>query len=807
MENIERLIFEHSMLLLEIHDFLGKVDYSKKFVSANVVKRAKQHFETILHSENGEIVLNAKNKTNVYNCYNKFYSEYLDNPVAPLGAISQNRTELYNSVLGTIITATSQLTELVNGYTGTDENVITLAENAIMCVKGRVCNSMLAIMKNSLNNKTDFYTQIPKEFGDAVDQTYAMLECSKVKYVTDRTCVNTIYTMESLKDILELFNNALLTKQEVKDINNRESYSIYTPHNSWVHTDKFGFKYTNKLLSTGFGERLKEKQKITTQTLPNKIKEQKDQIFETLKNSYVESTYFAEKLYEKFNYPQYYKKIDINVEKVAEQSTSDNKNAEKVNVSKQTTKKAKVKREIDFGKLFGELWYGISLPFKLLGKLFAKIGVGIWKGFCWLSKIIAYPFVLLFKLIAHNPVVGIVLGLVVVVTPITLYFVFKKPCCYDYGKVVAESTCTTHGKAEYKCWVHNKTKTVELPLKHNVSNNVCVGCGESFETSVSFYTHENVLYVDAKFVNGKYEWYDDVVVCPTQEDGEVNSVNLDGVKAKNVELYLPNTATKFSAPRGEFKNLTIYVGNNGTVVDLQECEVKNLNIVGNVKEIANANSVKKIVSYGHVTTLIVEDYSKLDRFVATSGVSAINTNNFGKTMFLSSEMAITYSIEENEDLQNIYVDENHISLKSVDGVVYTKDLSKLVCYPKNKREKTLVLPAELKTDENLVIQLKNVSRLRTIKYPDGLDCVHLNFDESTKIKNVKIGTGVKELYVALVGDLEKVTFAESDLTFEGYRRKNGSFTEKLSDNFVTKSAEENAEYLKSLGFTCKFNKI
>lgn len=821
MANIERLIFEHSMLALEMHNFLGKVDFDKKSVPSGVIDNAKKVFETILQSENCEIAKNLGVETdcvdepkqkNVYEHYLKFYSEYLNNPVAKKGVISQNRVELYNNVFDSVYASINELTNLLNQYTGNDNNLLNLGQYAVMCLKGRVANSTLVVLKKEINVKADFFTSIPKTFGDFVCSLQALLDCSVVKRNNDLTCVNTIYGLDELEQVVGMFKSALLTEKEAKNINNREAYSIYTPHNTWVHTDKFGFKYVNKFYNTGFAETLKEKQNITTTKLPALIKEQREKVFETLKGSYEDAKFFAQNLFETFGYTSYY---TSNVAEQVEEKEVENAKTEKP----ETIKPQKEHKHIDFKKGFSELgsslataFTGVGWFFKKVGLMFKNIGVGIWKALLWILKIIAFPFVALFKLVRKNPVVGIVLGLVIVATPITCYFVFKKPCCYDYGKVVAESTCTTHGKAEYKCLVHNKTKTVELPLKHNVLNNVCSGCGKTIASNIEAYsqneTSGTTYYVDAKFVNGKYEWYDhDVVICPTAEDGVVDKVVLGRVLAKNAEIYLPNTVNEFKGLEAEFKNLTIYVGNNGTVLDFEDCEVKNLSVVGNVKEIKNLNNVDKIVAYGHVTTLTVEDYTKLDRFVATGGVSAINTNNLGKTLFLSNEMSVDFNIDENEDLQNIFVDENHPSLKSVDGVVYTKNLSQLVCYPKNKREKTLVLPKELKSDENFVIKLKNAKNLRTIKYPDGLKCVHLNFDDSTKIKNVEIGTGVKEVYLGLVKHLEKVSFAESNLTFECYKRNNGVFTEKQEQNFVTKGAKENVEFLKGLGFVCKFEKV
>ncbi|MBO4731694.1 MAG: leucine-rich repeat protein, partial [Spirochaetaceae bacterium] len=54
-----------------------------------------------------------------------------------------------------------------------------------------------------------------------------------------------------------------------------------------------------------------------------------------------------------------------------------------------------------------------------------------------------------------------------------------------------------------------------------------------------------------------------------------------------------------------------------------------------------------------------------------------------------------YAFRDCDSLIEIIVDEHNENFKSVDGVLYSKDCSVLVCYPKSKNGKSFILPAEV----------------------------------------------------------------------------------------------------------------
>ena len=130
------------------------------------------------------------------------------------------------------------------------------------------------------------------------------------------------------------------------------------------------------------------------------------------------------------SFPQYYGEVrEVKVENTPVE------NVVAIDASKTSTYIPK--KKVNIGKIFANIGAGLLIGLQYIGKFFAKIGVGIWKGACAIAKVIAFPFVWLFKICAKKPIIAVVLGLIVVATPIICYFVLREPCCYTYGKVVA----------------------------------------------------------------------------------------------------------------------------------------------------------------------------------------------------------------------------------------------------------------------------------------------------------------------------------------------------------------------------------
>ncbi|MBR2468327.1 MAG: hypothetical protein IKB42_04735 [Clostridia bacterium] len=804
----ERLLFEHSILSLQLYNYLSKIDFSNNTVNSAAVASAKRVFDTILKSKNCEIrkslpdidmANDGPRELNIYEIYMRVYSDLFDNVNMVF-----KRKELYSHIDTAVYNICTTITELLNEYSGTDENLVNLAQNAVMMLKGRFINSALTIMKDSISGKADLYTHIPADFGNSADQIYALVESTVVHKSPEKTCVNTIYTIDQIKELVGLFNSALLSENDANNLNNKEAYSIYTPHNTWVHTDRSGFKYVDHHFNTGFAKTIQDKSNIIQFTLPKAIKEQKMSVGNTLKGNYSEATFFAEKLYTKMMYPQYYGSVVGNQNNIEQETVAiSSQSAEVDNVSKP---------KVEVGKVFGKIGMWLLLILQGIGKFFVKLGLSLWKGVVAVVKVVSYPFVVLYKLCVRKPVVAVILGLVVVAIPIACFFILRDPCCYDYGKVVVESTCTTHGKAEYRCVEHNKVKSVELPFKHNVVNNKCTLCGGGFATDAQDaysqeYNGKSVYFVNSVYDNqAKRKKDDHTIIAPSIEDGIVEQVWLE-YWATSVEVYLPSTVTSFVATRTEIKNITIYSQNADLVVDLDDCETKNLYIVGEVKTITNVDDVDNIVVYGTLDKVIVEEFEDLDKFVVTGGLKDIVAEEYGRTLYISDGMTITNSMKLDDDIESVYVSRTHTTLTADDGVVYTKDLSQMVFYPKNSREKTLELPDRFTDTESLVQLLDGVENLRTIEYPDGLKIVHLNYLASTKIKNVEISENVKEIYIGDIRGLKSVEIDDS-IAFEIYRKNGAEYTEKQPGIWrPTDNSKQNAEYLKNLGFTAKLVRV
>ena len=88
------------------------------------------------------------------------------------------------------------------------------------------------------------------------------------------------------------------------------------------------------------------------------------------------------------------------------------------------------------------------------------------------------------------------------------------------------------------------------------------------------------------------------------------------------------------------------------------------------------------------------DYSVLDGTVVICDEAFRTCRYFHKITLPSSVISIgTYTFLECEFLKEINVNENNKIYKSIDGVLYTKDLKTIICYPIRKNDKKFVIPS------------------------------------------------------------------------------------------------------------------
>jgi hypothetical protein len=128
---------------------------------------------------------------------------------------------------------------------------------------------------------------------------------------------------------------------------------------------------------------------------------------------------------------------------------------------------------------------------------------------------------------------------------------------------------------------------------------------------------------------------------------------------------------------------------------------------------------------GTATTLIQYPLSKATaEFIIPNGVKTISTQAFYSCKYIT-KVTIPASVtsigatafQACAKMTEIIVDENNAHYCAVDGVLYTKDITQLLCYPAGKKDTTYVLPATVTTLVNNTFQ--SVSALTTILVEDG----------------------------------------------------------------------------------------
>lgn len=135
-----------------------------------------------------------------------------------------------------------------------------------------------------------------------------------------------------------------------------------------------------------------------------------------------------------------------------------------------------------------------------------------------------------------------------------------------------------------------------------------------------------------------------------------------------------------------------------------------------------------------------------------ANVSTIDINTFNgcdalQTISLSSSIS---SLEDNTfgnriSLQSISVPDENMSLKTVDGVLYDKNITKLICFPANKNVTTYTVPETV--TEIGAYAFRNNKNLTSVIIPESVRSIGLQALYScTKLSDVYINQAESELF-------------------------------------------------------------
>ena len=140
-------------------------------------------------------------------------------------------------------------------------------------------------------------------------------------------------------------------------------------------------------------------------------------------------------------------------------------------------------------------------------------------------------------------------------------------------------------------------------------------------------------------------------------------------------------------------------------------------------------------------------------------------------------------------LTNIYVDKNNAFYFDIDGVLYTKNQERLICYPANKEATSYIIPQGVKVIEknafSRCINLRDVvipNGVKEIKYDAFIGCTNLcsiTLPDSTE--------SIGEYAFSGCSNLNSITFSNNILNIE-----TGAFRicKNLQDVFYKGTAEE-----------------
>ena len=102
-----------------------------------------------------------------------------------------------------------------------------------------------------------------------------------------------------------------------------------------------------------------------------------------------------------------------------------------------------------------------------------------------------------------------------------------------------------------------------------------------------------------------------------------------------------------------------------------------------------------------------------------------------------------YAFSRCDSLKAIEVAENNLHYTSVDGVLFNKDMTTILRYPKRKEGKQYTIPSSVTT---IGVNAFNFTYLQEIEIPDGVQTIGTGaFDCSTNLKDISIPASVTSI--------------------------------------------------------------
>lgn len=187
-------------------------------------------------------------------------------------------------------------------------------------------------------------------------------------------------------------------------------------------------------------------------------------------------------------------------------------------------------------------------------------------------------------------------------------------------------------------------------------------------------------------------------------------------------------------------------------------------------EVMSDGSVRLLKYTGTKTDVVIP--SQIDGKTVTSLAAAIFYDNHDITSVTIPETITEYIIpngrnpfEAYGELKCIDVAENNPIFSSVDGVLFNKDKTKLICYPRNKDGTSYIIPLGVKTIGGSAFEYV---QLENIEIPDGVEQFELFSFLGSSIKEISIPASLTTIGMRCFSACEQlvnINVADENTTF------------------------------------------
>ena len=256
--------------------------------------------------------------------------------------------------------------------------------------------------------------------------------------------------------------------------------------------------------------------------------------------------------------------------------------------------------------------------------------------------------------------------------------------------------------------------------------------------------------------NGKFriEIYSDY--GDTKYDPPIDTEKIDFNESLSVQftIVLPEKAEyEYSVTEDGTVEITRYNGNNNNVVIPNKIEGKNVTSIGEYA-FESCTSITSVTISNKVTN--IGDYAFENCTNLASITIPDSVTNIGQRAFLFCDKIKSITIPDNvtnigeyvfygcTSLEKINVATGNKKYVSVNGILFSKDKTKIVCYPANKSGTSYSIPNSVKIIGSAAFC--SCSHLKNITIPDSVTSIeHHAFSNCTSLTSISIPDGIKTI--------------------------------------------------------------